>query len=444
MRLFLRLRKLNQSGLHHILMPALVFILLFGITGSYLLLKGHAAAASYDFQLGYDRGLCLDNSGNKSGIRNPIIQWSCNNKDAAQQFTLQTVGSNRFLVKDSRGTCVDDSGGGVGTRGHQVAVITWACNRYDHAQVWMWSGSGGYHELKNAYNNGCINDPGYSKKAGTHLIIYSCVNTSNEHWYQTAATTTPRPSPSPAPAPAPSPSPSPTPTPTPTPPSGGTTAATCPSPKPTAPVTGYTIAACEDFNNGFGSFGPYSGGGGGTVVGVGRTPSQCTVTGGILELKQASSGATCGGSMLNFSQRYGYWEVRMRAYNTGSSNGSSPHPVLILWPDTNSKTSEIDYFETDMGTPAHGFLHCISNPSQNCYVIPNSSIDYSQWHVYGFQWTPGGMTGYIDGTKWWSLSNISAVNPPASSHQTIQLDNLSGSTPVRPAEMDVDWAHMYK
>src|SRR6185369_2076834 len=76
---------------------------------------------------------------------------------------------------------------------------------------------------------------------------------------------------------------SPTPSPTGTP-----TANTCPSPTPVAPVTGYTISACEDFNSGLGAFGPYSGGGGSTTVGVGRTPSQCTVTGGMLQLKQAS------------------------------------------------------------------------------------------------------------------------------------------------------------
>ncbi len=226
--------------------------------------------------------------------------------------------------------------------------------------------------------------------------------------------------------------------------SSSPTAATCPHPKPTAPVTGYTISACEDFNNGLGAFAPYSGGGSGTVVGTGRTPSQCTVTGGMLELKQDSNGATCGGWMNGFDQQYGYWEVRMRAYSTGNSNGSEPHPVLILWPGDGQWTSELDFFETDIGNPAGGFLHCTSNPSQNCYVLPSNSVDYSKWHVYGIQWTANSMTGYIDGTKWWSTSDISSFNPLADSNLTIQLDNLSGSTPVDPGEMDIDWAHMYK
>ena len=134
----------------------------------------------------------------------------------------------------------------------------------------------------------------------------------------------------------------------------------------------------------------------------------------------------------------------MKAAYTGSSNGSSPHPVLILWPGDGQWTSELDFFETNLGSSVGGFLHCISNPSQNCYVLPSNSVDYSQWHIYGFAWTSSGMTGYIDGTKWWSSSNISSFEPLADSNLTIQLDNLSGSTPVKPGEMDIDWAHMYK
>jgi hypothetical protein len=268
------------------------------------------------------------------------------------------------------------------------------------------------------------------------------------HWGQTGSTPTPPVSPTPAASATPTATPSPTPTATP-PPSPPPTAATCPSPRPTAPVTGYSIVQCEDFSNGFGLFSPWNGGGGTTVVGAGRIPSQCSVSGGILMEKQASNGATCGGAFHTFDQQYGYWEVRMRAYFTSSSSGSAPHPVLILWPDTTVKTSEIDFFETNLGSPAGGFLHCISDPSKNCYSIPKNSVDYSQWHVYGFQWTPTSMAGYIDGTKWWSLSNISTVNPVSASHLTVQLDNLAqrqGVTPlpVQPGEMDIDWVHMYK
>jgi hypothetical protein len=228
-----------------------------------------------------------------------------------------------------------------------------------------------------------------------------------------------------------------------TPPTSDPTAATCPSPTPTAPVTGYTIAKCEDFNSGQGAFGGYDGGGGDTVVGGGRKSSQCSDSGGVLILAQSSDGSTCGGS-TNFSQRYGFWEARMRAYSTGTS-GSAPHPVLILWPDSDQwpEGGELDYFETDIGDPATGFLHCASSAGGNCYQLPDDSVDYSQFHVYGFKWTSSSFTGYIDARQWYTTSDGGA-QPPGAMHQTIQLDNLTGNTPVKAGKMEVDWLHMYK
>jgi Dockerin type I domain len=218
---------------------------------------------------------------------------------------------------------------------------------------------------------------------------------------------------------------------------------TCPSPTPVTPVSGYTIVACEDFNNGLGAFNAYNGGGGGTVVGVGRVPAQCQVSDGILHEVQLSNGATCGGSMPTFSHLQGLWEVRMRAYFTGTS-GSEPHPVLILWPDTGVHADgELDYFEANLGHPARAFLHCLGvNDTQNCYTSPISPVDYSQWHVYSILWESGRMSGYIDGQLWWSTTGTTFV-PSVAMHQTIQLDNLSGVTPVDPGEMDIDWVHMF-
>ena len=383
-------------------------------------------------ELGYNKAVCLDNNGGRSTSGNKVDVYGCNGL-AAQKWTLVSEGSNRFEVKDAAGTCLDDyQDGGSGSK-----VIAFKCNASDHAQIWSWEAS----KIENTFKAVCINDPAYKTTNGTQLIVYSCSanikGSSNELWYEAAlksATTTPS-----APVSGSSGSSSSS-----SATSSNTTAATCPYPKPVSGVTGYTIAACEDFNSGLGDFGPYSGGGSGTVVGTGRIPSQCTVTGGMLELKQASNGATCGGWMNNFDQRYGYWEVKMRAYSSGTGSGSEPHPVLILWPGSGSWTSELDFFETDIGNSAGGYLHCISNPSQNCYSLPSNAVNYSQWHVYGIQWTPTSMTGYIDGTKWWSSSNTSSFQPLADSNLTIQLDNLSGSTPVKPGEMDIDWAHMYK
>ena len=222
------------------------------------------------------------------------------------------------------------------------------------------------------------------------------------------------------------------------------TAATCPSPTPVAPVTGYKIKACEDFNNGLGDFDAYNGGGEGTVVGGGRKSGQCTSGGGILTLTQNFDGSTCGGSMNNHNGRYGYWEVKMRAYSTGSG-GSAPHPVLILWPDSgNWSDGELDYFETNIGDGIGGYFHCTdgSGIDRNCFTLPDKDVDYTKFHVYSIEWTASGANGWIDGESWYTTTS-SNWQPKTSSHQTIQLDNLSGRTPVSPGKMEVDWVHTY-
>lgn len=245
--------------------------------------------------------------------------------------------------------------------------------------------------------------------------------------------------PTPGPTPQPNPQPNPQPGPNPSP-----TTATCggSANTPTAPLGSYAIKSCEDFNgSGIPSgWSAYNGGGGDTVVGAGRKPGQCTVGNGVLVQTQNSDGATCGMSHSH-SQRYGLWEVRMRAYSTGSS-GSAPHPVLIVWPDTEWEDGELDYFETDLGDPDMSvFLHCVGNPSKNCYST-SKAVDYTQWHTYSFEWTSAGFKGFIDGVQFYS-TGPSGADMPVPGHQTIQLDNLSGDTPVKSGKMEVDWVHIY-
>jgi hypothetical protein len=250
---------------------------------------------------------------------------------------------------------------------------------------------------------------------------------------------------SPPTAPPPTTPPPTTPPPTTPPASGDPTATTCPSPTPVgtdAKVLALKPNLCEDFNSGLGKFSAYSGGGGDTVIN--RVASQCTNGGGYLALKQASNGDTCGGDMSPLEQSYGYWEVRMKAgFSSSSTSGSKPHPVLIIWAPGNVwNDGEMDFFETDLGSKAGGFLHCVGNPQSNCVTLPSNNVDYSQWHVYGFEWRADGGRGFIDGNLWWDIKdNGWSIKKPG--HMTIQLDNF-GSAPAAPGEMDVDWVHAYK
>lgn len=234
--------------------------------------------------------------------------------------------------------------------------------------------------------------------------------------------------------------PNPTTPPPSTPPSDDVKATSCTGakPMPTA-VTGYTIKKCEDFNgSGIPSgWTAYNGGGGDTVYGAGRQASQCKVADGILKQSQQTNGATCGMSS-NFGGKYGYWEVKMKAYG-----GKGAHPVLIVWPDSDKwpEGGELDFFEADIGGKAGVFLHCASSKGGNCYHT-TSDVDFSQWHVWGFEWTASSFTGYIDGEKWYT-TNDKGPQMPGAGHLTIQLDNLSGRAPSATAYMDIDWARYY-
>jgi hypothetical protein len=176
---------------------------------------------------------------------------------------------------------------------------------------------------------------------------------------------------------------------------------------PTAPVSGYSLGRCDDFNaTASSNFTPYTGTN--STVGLGRDPA--------------------------------------------SSSGSLPHPVLILWPNTNnSGDGEIDFVEMNLGADLGAYLHCTTANggihANACYTAPYKSFDYSQYHTYSILWTPSGMSEYIDGQLWWTAPAPAASGttfmPTVGMHLTIQLDNLSGTTPVDPGVMEVDWVHMY-
>lgn len=114
---------------------------------------------------------CLDDAGNSSANGAHVQIWSCNN-DQAQQWTF----NNGELIHN--GKCLNDAAwGGSGTR-----QILWTCQRSEN-ELWTHLGNGEY--VLNAKNYTlCLNDPAYSTRGGTQVIVYACKNTANEHWSQ--------------------------------------------------------------------------------------------------------------------------------------------------------------------------------------------------------------------------------------------------------------------
>jgi beta-glucanase (GH16 family) len=172
-----------------------------------------------------------------------------------------------------------------------------------------------------------------------------------------------------------------------------------------------------------------------------RSPKAWSVAGGVATVSGDSAGTTGGMSARFGQQKYGRWEVRMKT----SVRDPEYHPALILWPNNNTSPNcaEVDYAEgTGDATLIKFFLHhACSGPGFQTEAT--ATIDATQWHNYAVQWTPAGITGYIDGVPWFTDTNP-ADQPTVGMHQTFQLDWFPDGTPTVPSQMQVDWIRVYK
>ncbi|MBN9102114.1 MAG: family 16 glycosylhydrolase [Pseudonocardia sp.] len=220
-----------------------------------------------------------------------------------------------------------------------------------------------------------------------------------------------------------------------------TTAAPAPAPAAAGTGTGSTAAQAlgwgtptksDDFSAGLGQWGVYDGSG---HAGNGRrTPSAITTADGIMTMTGDTNGNT-GGMAWGDGQKYGRWEARVR------STAGSYHPVMLLWPSAENWPigGEVDWME--ISDPARKvadtFLHYGANNNQ---VQGDVNVDATQWHNWAVEWTPQGITTYLDGKAWWSTKNTSIL-PPGPMHMTIQLDNFGGRNTT--TQMQVDWVRQY-
>ena len=127
--------------------------------------------APYHQYKGY-AGKCLDDSGNSSAIRAKVQIWTCGASDKAQywQFTGGELVHN--------GLCVNDQHSG----GNGSHVILYSCNGAAN-EIWTHLANG---EFKLKANGGqyCLDDPAYSTRSGTQLIVWTCKDSSNQRWSQ--------------------------------------------------------------------------------------------------------------------------------------------------------------------------------------------------------------------------------------------------------------------
>jgi hypothetical protein len=132
--------------------------------------KTTTAPKVYNNQVhGFD-GMCMNDHFNSSAVRAQIVVWQCNNKNPAQGWTF----SNSELK--IHGLCLNAKGNGK----QNSKLILWSCNGSGN-EVFTHKSNGEFVEKANG-GTLCLNDPGFSTKNGTQLIVFKCKNTANEHW----------------------------------------------------------------------------------------------------------------------------------------------------------------------------------------------------------------------------------------------------------------------
>ncbi len=116
-------------------------------------------------------GKCVDDAGNSSADRAKVQIWSCNSHDRAQQWTY----SGGKLIHN--GKCLNDQRSG----GNGSKVILFSCNGGAN-EIWTHHANGEF-VLKANGGKYCLDDPASSTRNGTQLIVWTCKNTTNQHWF---------------------------------------------------------------------------------------------------------------------------------------------------------------------------------------------------------------------------------------------------------------------
>ena len=174
-------------------------------------------------------------------------------------------------------------------------------------------------------------------------------------------------------------------------------------------------------------------------------PAQVSVSGGYLHLKAIASPVTVNGTSYDyrsgivqthdsFWQTYGYFEARMFVPGTGGVIDDWP----AFWLDGENwpYDGELDVMEGLGGTAAYHF-HSTYDDGDNGKTVPG---DFTGWHIFGAQWEPGKVSFYYDNILVGYLTTGITDSPQ---YLILNLGIGVNSILSVPAEMLVDWVHVY-
>jgi hypothetical protein len=178
-----------------------------------------------------------------------------------------------------------------------------------------------------------------------------------------------------------------------------------------------------------------------------RTGKATSVRGGMLRLTGGFYGGKdlSGGVATRLAQRYGRWEVRLRA-----EKGAGYTPVALLWPQRQGTPdyAEVDFAEIIDPTRRSGgiFVHRGEAPQAQRQM----RADFTEWRTVAVEWLPGRLTFWLDGRKVWTYTGR-LVPQDHRMHLALQNDVVCNQwSPCRNAAtpptvtMYVDWVKVYR
>jgi hypothetical protein len=232
---------------------------------------------------------------------------------------------------------------------------------------------------------------------------------------------------------------------------------------PASSLSGFTLRYTQEFNGGSAPSGwnIYDAVPGGYSSSVAQwIPSMCTFSGGEAHF-MASGIDSCGMKYLGEPQEYGAWFARIQSNDQPSNEFFSN--IFLLWPDNLQWPPEIDIYE-DRGDRSRTYASLINTVGDACGSAPTFAclLPYEQtngpaggvanngtdWHTYGLEWTPSGVSWLIDGnvifTAPASQTPSGAQQPALAMDMAVQSENLQGGgTPSTIQTMALDWVQEY-
>ncbi|GAA1524018.1 hypothetical protein GCM10009678_01540 [Actinomadura kijaniata] len=182
-----------------------------------------------------------------------------------------------------------------------------------------------------------------------------------------------------------------------------------------------------------------------------RTDDATRVADGTLRLTGALYGGKdlSGGIASRLNQRYGRWEVRMRA-----DPGKGYSAVALLWPERfgDPEKAEINFAEViDPTRKTTGlFVHQGLDGDE---TGRNVRADFTRWRTVALDWRPGSLTYWIDGRKVWHYTGrLLPQHPRTRMGLALQMDQICDRGPrfcrdrTTPAKvtMEVDWVRIHR